>query len=176
MKANNLPQIIVFGTLIATQFACMNYYKISKSPQNNSTPDTTIQANLNRYFILRNGDSAYHMNNISNYKDLLTCKLEALPTEHSLHLRHGINGNMRFKKYKTDSVVLKEVHIYQKKDPDANTGNDYTLMYNKIERIEVLEKNKTRTTISYVLGGIAIIAPIVGLVGLAASAVVFTGF
>src|SRR3954451_10784882 len=126
MKANNLQQIIVFAILIATQFSCMNYYKISKAPQNNSTPDITISANLKRYFILRNGDSVYHMNNISNYKDSLTCKLETLPAEHRLHLNRGINGKMRFKKYKADSVVLKEIHIYQKKDTDANTGNDYT--------------------------------------------------
>jgi hypothetical protein len=83
---------------------------------------------------------------------------------------------MRFKKYKADSVVLKEVHIYQKKDANTNTGNDYTLMYNNIQRIEGLEKNKTRTTISYVLGGIAIAAPFIVLAATAAAGAVFTGF
>jgi hypothetical protein len=154
----------------------MNYYKISKSPENTSTPDSVIHNNTQRYFILRNGDSAYYMNSVSYYKDSLTCTLETLPPEHRLHLSNGRNGNMRFKKYKPEAVVLTEVHVYKKQADNVQAGEDYTLMYNGIQKIEVLEKNKTRTTISYVLGGIAIVSPIALLVVAAAGAAAVSTF
>jgi len=150
--------------------SCMNYYKISKAPENTSTPDATIKANVDqRYFILRNGDSAYHMDNIKNFNDSLICSLETLPPEHRLHLKNGRSGNMRFKKYKPEAVVLNEVHVYEKQNNNAKAGKNYTLMYNRIEKIEVLEKNKARTTTSYILGGIAISAPFIFIIVAAAT-------
>jgi len=169
MKTNKLLHIhsciIAFVILLSLQ-SCMNYYKISKAPENTSTPEKTIETNVNRqrYFILRNGDSAYHMDNVKNFNDSLICSLETLPTEHRLHLKNGRSGNMRFKKYKPEAVVLTEVHIYEIPDNNAKQGIDYTLMYNKIQKIEVLEKNKSRTTRSYIIGGIVIAAPFVFMI------------
>jgi hypothetical protein len=154
----------------------MNYYKISKSPENTSAPNSVIHNNSQRYFILRDGDSAYYMSNVSYYKDSLMCTLETLPPEHRLHLKNGRNGNMRFKKYQPEAVVLNEVHVYKKQADNSQAGKDYSLMYNSIRKIEVLEKNKTRTTISYVLGGLAIASPIVLLVGGLASSAAVSSF
>lgn len=171
MKTNTVLKIMSYITTLILQPSCMNYYKISKSPQNTSAPESVVHNNTQRYFILRNGDSAYYMNNVSYYKDSLICTLESLPPEHRLHLKNGRNGNLRFKKYKPEAVVLNEVHVYKKQTDTLQAGKDYTLMYNNVQKIEVLEKNKTRTTISYVLGGIAIVAPIVLLaIGAAAGA------
>src|SRR3954471_20207733 len=176
MKTNTVLKIIPYLTIITLQLSCMNYYKISKSHENTSTPDSVIHNNTQRYFILRDGDSAYYMNNVRYYKDSLTCTLETLPLEHRLHLRNGRNGNMRFKKYQPEAVVLNEVHVYKKQADNIQAGEDYTLMYNGIQKIEVLQKNKTRTTISYVLGGIAIASPFVLLVAALASAAAVSSF
>jgi hypothetical protein len=164
MKKNKLLLICAFTIVIAIQFSCMNYYKISKTSQNRSTPDIIIQANLQRYFILRNGDSAYYMSNIiSNDKKSLTCTLDTLSSQHKLHLANGRNGKMRFKKYTPEAVVLNEVHIYIQQDTTALPGNNYTLMFDKIQKTEVLEKNKGRTTTSYILGGICIVVSILAI-------------
>lgn len=166
MNPNKLFTVILFMIFIVSQMSCMNYYKISKSTENTSPPSATIHTNINRqrYFILRNGNKAYHMNNIVDFKDSLTCTLETLPDEHRLHLKKSRGGHMRFKKYKPEAVVLNEAHIYEKSDDDAKAGENYTLMYNRIERIEVLEKNKQRTTTSYILGGTIIAAPFIFMI------------
>jgi len=54
--------------------------------------------------------------------------------------------------------------MFEIPDNNVKQGIDYTLMYNKIQKIEVLEKNKARTTRSYILGGIAIAAPFLAII------------
>jgi hypothetical protein len=159
MKYNKTLRIItclaVFILLLSGQ-SCMNYYKISKTPKNTATPDNIVQANPQRYFILRSGSNAYYMNNIvlSSDRKSLTCTLENLPPEHQLHLRSGRAGHMRYKKYKPEAVVLNEVHLYIQQDNTTGAGNSYTLFLDKVQKIEVLEKDKGRTTTSYILGGL----------------------
>ena|SRR6476659_7070022 len=173
MKTNKLLRInnciIAFVTLLSLQ-SCMNYYKISKAPENTSTPEKTIETNVNRqrYFILRNGDSAYHMDSIKNFNDSLTCRLETLPPEHRLHLRKGINGKLRYKNQNQQPValVLYEVHVYEIKNNAAKAGTNYTLMYNKIQKIEVLEKDKARTATSYILGSIGVTVSVFAFLGI----------
>ena len=161
MKAYRLLQMTTYALIITLLPSCMNnYYKISKVP-NASTPKTVIQSNLKRYFILRNGDSAYHMSNIiiNNDKQLLTCTLNTLPNEHKLHLKLGRGGNMRYREAKGEGIVLNEVHVYVLQDSAAAPGPNYSLPFDKIMNIEVLGKDNDRTKVSHVFGyiGIAIL-------------------
>ena len=143
--------------LIATQ-ACNNYYKVSRKSNITVITDTSSVSNMNRYFILRSGSNAYYMNNIMLSKDRksLTCSLQALPEEHTLHLRNGRSGHMRFKINKPEASVINEVHLYIPRDSAAVTNKSYFLSLNKVMKIEVLEKDKGRTRASYILGGLAI--------------------
>jgi len=161
MKAYRLLQVSTYVLIITLLPSCMNnYYKISKAPTA-STPEAIIQSNLNRYFILREGDSAYHMSNIiiNNDKQLLTCKLSTLPNEHKLHLKLGRGGDMRYREAKSEGIVLNEIHIYTLQDSAAAPGNSFSLPIDKIMNIEVLVKDKDRSTMSHVFGyiGIAIL-------------------
>ena len=150
--------LITMYMLMLTCLSCENYYQISKSPQNTAKPDTVIPNNSQRYFILRNGDSAYHMSNIviSDDKQSLTCTLDRLTSDHKLHLTRGRNGNMRYLKKTADINVLNEAHVYIQYDSTAIAGNNYMLTFDKIRKIDVLEKDEGRTSKSYVLGGIGI--------------------
>ena len=63
---------------------------------------------------------------------------------------------MRYKKHKPDSVVLSEVHFYIRTDTNVRAGGSYILDLAKVEKIEILVKDKGRTTRSYILGGVGI--------------------
>jgi len=160
MKWLNTPfkkGVSVVLLLIAVQ-ACSNYYRVSKKSNITAVTNAASVVNTKRYFILRSGSSAYYMNNIVLSKDRqsLTCSLQALPKEHTLHLHNGRGGTMRFKIAKPEAAVVNEVHLYIPWDSTAVAGKSYSLSLNRVMKIEVLEKDKGRTTLSYVLGGLAI--------------------
>lgn len=56
--------------------------------------------------------------------------------------------------------MLNEVHFYITPDTVPKFGK-YTLDLNKVQKIEVIEKDKKRTTGSYVLGGLIITSVII---------------
>ncbi|MFI5124930.1 MAG: hypothetical protein ACHQDF_06365, partial [Chitinophagales bacterium] len=152
--------------------SCHNYYKVEKTPSGEPAPDSLIQANLYRYFILRSGQDALYMNHVemSSNRKSLTCRLDTLPPEHELHLHHGRRGRFRFKKYQPESVVLNEVHFFIPRDTTALAGNSYTLDFGKIQKMEVLTKDRGRTTQSYILGGMGITLGIVAVAAVIAVA------
>jgi hypothetical protein len=163
----NSKKIISHGLLIATLIfyqSCCNYYKVAKAPDRAAaSPESIVNANPDRYFILRVGTSAYYMSNmvINQDRQSLRCTLETLPEEHRLHLQNGLGGRMRYKKNKPEAAVLNEVHFYLPQDTTAVTGTRYSVVFNKLTKIEVLEKDKGRTTRSYILGGVGIAAGVV---------------
>jgi hypothetical protein len=138
--------------------ACHNYYKASQTRLGSASERAAVVDSLklqNRYFVLRSGDNAYYMKNLSLSADqtTLNATLDALPPEHSLHLANGYKGKMRYRSRSLDVAVLSEVHFYIPEDTLAKPGN-YTLSLDKVQKIEVLEKDKGRTTGSYVIGAL----------------------
>ncbi|THU40982.1 hypothetical protein FAM09_02365 [Niastella caeni] len=123
-----------------------------------------------RSFILRNVNEAYFMKNLQIKADhtAMTCTLDTLPPEHKLHLRNGIRNNRRYKRSDpTHRSVLNEVHFFIERDNAAKPG-PYTLALNQVYRIEVIQKDRERTTgsyaigaIGYTLGAMALVAAIV---------------
>lgn len=144
-------------------FACRNYYKATNLPvQDNSTSYQNIDslAKINRYFILRNGPDAYHLKvgELSTDRKFLICYLDTLPPNHQLHVNGEGYGKKRYKRYKSEDFnVLNEVHLYTPFDPQIKMDN-YALSLDKIQKVEVLSRDKNRTTTSYVLGGLGIAA------------------
>ncbi|KAA9039544.1 hypothetical protein FW778_12070 [Ginsengibacter hankyongi] len=142
----------VFILAIFFVFAgCNRYYKavITKVKAN---PDKSVDSlkNQNRYFILRTPSQAYFMRNIilSEDRKKITCTLDDIPIEHQDYLYKG-KGNLRYK----EPFVLNEVHMYIGNDSALNKGS-YTLTLDQIQKIEVIEKDKKRTTNSYVIGAL----------------------
>ena len=130
---------------------------------------------LNRYFVLRSGSQAFYMKNLSLSADrkTLDATLDTLSPGHRLHLSNGHNGKMRYKKsYSHHITVLSEVHLYTAGDNKAAIGSRYTLPLDQVQKIEVIEKDKKRTTSSYVIGAIGVIGAIANVVEAFALAVV----
>ena len=112
----------------------------------------------NRYFILRNGNESFYMSNAILNQDHKTveCTLDTILPYNKLHLTHDRRGKIQYKKSViTDLNVLNEIHVYIPPDIVFTFGK-YSLDLNKVQKIEVIEKDKNRTTGSYIVGGIAI--------------------
>lgn len=185
MKKINLSRQIILVT-ISLQFllmSCSNYYKAINTPLKNNNDkaakvDSLKQAN--RTFILRSGDNAFHMSNpVSNTaQNIIECTLDTLSESNKLHLTKGRNGNMKYKKNNpADLSVLNEVHIYVNPDNAPALGKN-SIPLDKVKKIEVIEKDKKRTSGSYALGGVGItlgVLAIVGIIFLAAFAASWGG-
>ena len=138
---------------------CNHYYKATSTPLKSDAEKAAKIDSLrltNRYFILRSGSEAFYMSHpiLSADQKTLECNLETLSSFNKLHLGNGRNGNMRYKKGTPEDLsVLNEVHFFILPDNTAAVGK-YTLALDKVQKIEVIEKDKKRTTNSYVLGSI----------------------
>jgi hypothetical protein len=175
MKINQIfQQCARLGKILPVLFifSCKNYFKVAEKPSFNTKPDSVIQAYPQRYFILRSGQEALYMSHmdLSPDRKSLSCMLDKLPQDHQLYLLHGIGGNMRYKKKNPDTVVLNEVHFFISHDSTALAGYPYVLDLGKVQKVEVLIKDKSRTTTSYILGGLGITLGIVAVAAIIVAA------
>ncbi|HLX93233.1 MAG TPA: hypothetical protein VKR32_16225 [Puia sp.] len=171
MRFNPSFQRVIFGITSVPLFcmltpACHNYFKATPKDKFEVAQSYNTPAYENRYFILRNGSSAYYMNNmlVSDDKRTITCILDTLPYNHTLYSRMGNSGNMRYKPFQPGAEVLNEVHIYIPMDTSAHLSASFSLPVEKIQKVEVIEKDKGRTTSSYVVGAVGITAGILAVV------------
>ena len=160
-KIKNLQMILL---MIILQFAlnsCNHYYKAISTPLKNDAEKAAKIDSLSltsRYFILRSGSDAFYMSKpvLSADQKTLECNLETLSSFNKLHLSEGKHGNMRYKEGNPEDIsVLNEVHFFIVPDNTAVLGK-YTLALDKVQKIEVIEKDKKRTTRSYILGSMGI--------------------
>jgi len=160
----NLLSIIVAGiamsSLLILSASCYrNFYKVTENSAS-ANIDSTLTTQKSKYFILRSGNNAFHMDNIviNQENKSLTCNLGQLPQEHALHLSAKKSSAIPYQKSKGESVVLREIHIYTLQDNEIKYGINYTLDFAKITKIDILEKDRGRTTLSTVLstGGIVL--------------------
>ena len=159
--------------------SCSNYYKAITAGNTNTASGIDELKLKNKYFILRNGTSAFAMSNISFTPDqkVLQCILENLPDEHRLHLKNGERGKMIYLNptpAMDETVVLNEVHLYISADTAAVIG-PYTLGVNKIQKIEVLEKDAQKTKKSHTTGRIVVAGGILLTVGIIVVASISSG-
>jgi len=151
--------------------ACHTYYKATPASTAEAAKNIDSLQKRNRYFILRNGNSAYSMINptLSEDKKFLRCQLDIIPPSHHLHLINGYKGKMQYKKSTLEGLnVLSEVHFYTPFDTSARQGT-YSLPLDRVQKIEIIEHDKKRTTSSYVIGavgytlGAAVIVTVIAL-------------
>ncbi|HEY2647790.1 MAG TPA: hypothetical protein VGI38_01300 [Puia sp.] len=153
-------------------YSCHNYFKVAAGPGISKRPDSVILAYPHRYFILRSGNDALYMGGMELSPDhkTLQCKLDTVPEEHSIYLKTGLHGNNRYKLGKPDTVVLSEVHFFITNDSNARPGLSYTLNLEKVQKVEILVKDKGRTTESYILGGLGITLGVVAVAAIIVAA------
>jgi hypothetical protein len=151
LKFRNAFRLIVALAILSVFTECHRYYMATTRDVKNH-PDNSIESlkNENRYFILRTPNHAYYMGQIilSDDRKTLTCTLDSLPPIHTVYVDNK-KGNKRY----NEIYVLSEVHLYVPEDIRISQSS-YTLPLDQIQKIEVLEKDRKRTTNSYVIGAL----------------------
>ena len=155
--------------------ACHHYYKAVTIKDKSTPVNTAVIDSLtltNRYFVLQNGSNAFYIKNLVLSADQKTmeCTLDTLSPYHFMHVLRGAAGSKRYKKNNSfEEPVLNEVHFYISSDSTVGIGK-YRLNLSKIQKIEVIEKDKKRTTNSYVIGSIGVALSAITVVSIIAIA------
>lgn len=159
---NNLKRtkyIVIVMLLIIVSLSCHTYYKtVPAAASNQQQAARSIDSlnQLNRYFVLRNGNVAYSMGRvqISEDRKTMSCMLEFLPFDHSLHLVNGLKGKRQYKTTRLEGLkLLSEVHFFTPYDSSVRQGT-YVLQLDKVQKIEIIQHDRKRTTNSYVIGAV----------------------
>ena len=171
IKLFKLNEVFIICVILSVcTSACHSYYKTSAADDqsNNKAGNIDSLQSEGRYFVLRTGDKAYHLKGIKLSADQKSFEatLEALSSDHGLHLTKGVNGRMRYQPRFPNLSVLNEVHLYSSTPLGTNKiGSLVNVDLDKIEKIEVIEKDKGRTTSSYVIGAIGYTVGAVAIAG-----------
>jgi hypothetical protein len=157
-----------FLILILLSFinGCMFYYKVQ-------TVDTvTPQAiqkfdSLNKYLILHQGSSAWHLSNPGITDNMLSGDLLVLPENRWKFLTTDKKGGNRYinsGKY-NESYVLDEVHLYVMDSivPSLLTYDNIRIAFSTIKKAEIYLKAKGRTNASWLIPMFGVPAVAIGL-------------
>jgi len=137
---------IILATLVSA--SCSNFYRVADRKHVNLARELDSLRLQNRYFILRVGTEAYHLENIVVDQDgqTISYSIDTLPQWHSLHLKNGHAGRKRYHKHDpADLHVLNEVHLYTDKQ-EITLGQPYLLPISSVRNVEVLIHDKKRST------------------------------
>ena len=151
-----LLTVFLTGLLIV---GCKNYYKATPARVGTLTEKASTVNSLrlsNRYFILRTGSESFYMKNpmLSADQKTLECTLDTLSSATLEHIIKMQTGNMKYHKNEPDELfVLNEVHFYIPPDTAVAYGK-FTLDLDKVQKIELIEKDTKRTANSHVIGAI----------------------
>ena len=173
-----MKSLLITVIAISLLSSCSNYYKAALGSKPATASSIENLKTEKKYFILRDGNQAFAMDNITFSSDQknLQCTLGDLPIEHKLHLT---SKKMKYNKTNfTDedqTAVLNEVHLYINSNGNTVAGA-YTIPLEQVKQIEIIEEDKTRTRKSHTTGVIVGVAGSLVLAGgivaiIAASAV-----
>lgn len=151
--------LLCFTILIISQQSCYRkFYKVSDS-NISQDPATTIKQQTGKYFILRSGTKAYHMEDIvlDSSDKSIRLTLGSLSNDHLSYVTVTKNKGIPYKKSLGEDAVLNEVHVYIPADTTLRYPGFCNLEFTKISKIEVLEKDKGRTTTSTIISTTGIV-------------------
>lgn len=139
-------------------WSCHNYYK-AVNGRTGVYASSTLDSlkTQERFFILRSGNETFYMKDLVLSADRTSVSFtpDTLPPQHRLHLKGGHAANLQYKKYDPyENFVLNEVHLYTPLVAGIKAGENFSLPLDKVQKIEVIERDSKRTTNSYVIGAI----------------------
>jgi len=187
MRLNRLQKkffsFIMLASCVNLFMGCNRYFK----PVVLHTPTAeTKQASLkklnteNKFFIIRNKDHSYAMKNLvlDGAHMAINASLREIPKGHHLYI-NATNDTYSDDTYNDDTYrvpaqgtpeveLFQEVHLFVNDTTSLDITHPFVLPFSAVEKIEVIENDKKRTTNSHVWGAICI-ALGVGLVIVLAS-------
>lgn len=165
-----IPQVLLLAFILTGNSSCfLNFYKTTQSRAVTNTGKATTIDSLSaqrKDFIVHNEEGlSYYMSSLklSDDQQSLACRLDTLAGIHNLHLKQGKRNNMRYKKNEA-IYILNEVHLYLPADVKLQPG-DIVLPLNKVTKIEIIEKDKQRTSSNHILSTVGVSLGAVIVVG-----------
>lgn len=163
-------------TVLCTLMSCMSYYKSQKVIPVSSKTLSLINS-PKKYFILHNGDSAWHISDLNIAPAEFSGKLSSLPAKRFKFKTTKNGHSTRYKNTRAsdESYVLDEVHLFLIGDamPGLKAGSSFSIAYNEIINAEIYAKDKGKTNLSWLLPGIGIPVVIVGVMAIIAANMTF---
>jgi hypothetical protein len=164
MKAITITVVLI---LLASLQGCKFYYNVQtvKPVEANSIRQYD---SLNKYFILHQGDSAWHLSQVNIADNMLSGVVSVLPFTHVKYKTTKPKGGTRYKntRQNSESCVLEEVHLYLMDSvfSTIKTGDSINLDYSVFTKADVYLKDKGKTTASWLIPAFSVMGVVVGWV------------
>ena len=147
---NRLSMLILVLSLLFT--AACNYYKpIPTSPSLSSDAKSKeIASQSQRTFIVRSNQGNFLLKNVNvrlDKEDIIGI-LESIPEEHQTYIK---DEKLTYSYDSKTKPVLQELHIYAPLDPTAKIGSTVTIPISSIARMEIIERDKKRSTTNSII-------------------------
>ena len=153
---NRLSKLILILSLLFT--ASCNYYKpILTSPSLSSSAKSKEIASMSqRAFIIRSNQGDFLLKNVNVKLDEeeLIGMLGPIPEEHQTYIK---DKSSNFSYDSETKPVLQELHLYVPLDPDVKFGSIVTIPISSIEKMEVIERDKKRSTTNSIIYGVGLL-------------------
>jgi hypothetical protein len=174
---NAMKKLIPVILVLSLIQGCMFYYKV-QTIRPAYINDIRHYDSLNKYFILHVKDSAWHLTELKLTSNDLSGLISALPDNRLKYKMTKTKGGNRYKQNR-ESCVLEEVHIYLQDSlfTGIKAGDNIRITFSTISKLEVYNKAKGRTLVSWLTpaivgtaigGGILVITYLLfALIGLA---------
>lgn len=185
------PHTIFFNALLwVTLIATINlltrcsYYK-TNTLTNLNEPQTKEQFNQllssDKYFILHQNNSVFHLDSlrVDFENQTISGRAGKVSPSHQLYMRNQAGKRPpkyrnsttdRYNPAKVSDTVLNEVHIYVTSFVQWKYGEETVFSFGSVNKVEIISKDQTRTTASWVfssLGAAAAIFAVVVIIALA---------
>ena len=173
-RLNKFAQRIALclALLLMYPFQSCNYYYKVQTISKVTPHEIHKYDSLNKYFIIHQGDSAWHLDRLAVRDTSVSGEAGVLPDYRYMFLRTNPDGGNRYKNTKNhyQGYVLEEVHLYlqDKLTAGLRAGDNITLDYSAFRKAEVYVQAKGRTTASWVIPAVAPIVIVGGIIAIAA--------
>lgn len=138
-----VKKLLLFAGLIGVLLAC-NYYKpVTKSAL--GTNPKVFDSLMQKTFIIHSERGIFMLRSMKIFPERkeLSGILSNVPEYHKMYLNEQ-KGKYRY--YKKATEVLQEVHVFTKLDTSARMGMGVNIPFKDITRMEVIERDKGKST------------------------------
>ncbi len=150
LSAPTLLLAFLFSVCLSGCF--LNFYKTDSYVDKAQYP-STIQRALtdNRYFILHSGSQIYALSNIEvdQSKGELQMNLGSVDSSHFVYIKKPVSRT--YKPKKGEGELITEIHLYANEGTSFKTGERYVLPLTSLNKIVVLQHDKSATTSNRIL-------------------------
>jgi hypothetical protein len=150
---NPFSRLFLFTVLVGFLLAC-NYYKPVQQSDPASHPGV-FDSLMHKTFIVQSERGVFMLRSMQIFpeKESITGVLSDVPDDHKMYLN---DKKGKYKYTRKAPMVLQEVHLYAKLDSSARIDMPVNIPFKDITRLEVIERDKGKSTGTTILAAMGI--------------------